>query len=398
MFVYLTSGHGKQARDRVAKYTHDDRFPELPGHVTFTSHYHMAIAEQAMRRTAEGKEAEIPELVRVFKDMNVQIVHLGEFHGDGHPKDLGPLRLPEMEMMFHECKRLSDDELLLIPGEEINEYLGKAETGKHPGHWMSLFPRPVYWMQKREAGAPFVVDDPKYGKVYRVGNREDMEKLIAAEHALVWSAHPRIKASSWAPDAFKDEAFFRDPSWLGAAFKAMPADLSEPRLGRRCLDLLDDMSNWGAKKNLPGEVDVFKINRSHELYGHMNVNYLRMDRIPRFDDGWQPVLDVLRRGEFFTTTGEMLIHRFEVTNNKVQFELSWTFPPEFAEIVSGDGKQVFRERIDLAREPEFGRKEFVREIDLQGRTWIRIEAWDTAVNGAYTQPIWLDDGGPASTR
>ena len=73
----------------------------------------------------------------------------------------------------------------------------------------------------------------------------------------------------------------------------MPADLSHDRLGRRALDLLDDMANWGQKKQLLGEVDVFKIDHTHELYGHMNINYVRLDpdRIPRFDEGWQPVLD-----------------------------------------------------------------------------------------------------------
>lgn len=390
--------------DLLRRYTHDDEYVPIPGHKTLTSHYHMAVAIDAMRRKAEVTYLVEPEFIGVFKNMGVNIVHLGEFHGDGHPKDPGPLRMPELEAMFQECKRHSSDRLLFIPGEEINEYLGITETGKHPGHWMSLFPRPVYWMQKRGAGEPFVVDDPKLGPVYRVGSKEDMQRMIAAEGALVWSAHPRIKASSWAPDAFKDEDFFRDKSWLGAAFKAMPADLSEPRLGRRCLDLLDEMSNWGAKKYLPGEVDVFKIDRTHELYGHMNINYLRLDEVPKFDDGWQPVLDVLQRGAFFTTTGEVLIRSFTVGGKpsgetlsaeaardaELEVELSWTFPPTFAEIITGDGEKVFRERIDLTGEREFGSKTIRLKPQLAGRRWVRFEAWDCAVNGAYTQPIWIE--------
>ena len=46
----------------------------------------------------------------MFKDMNVDVVHLAEFHGDGHPQDPGPLRLPELEAMFDECRRLSDEQ------------------------------------------------------------------------------------------------------------------------------------------------------------------------------------------------------------------------------------------------------------------------------------------------
>ena len=114
------------------------------------------------------------------------------------------------------------------------------------------------------------------------------------------------------PDAYRDEPFYRSDLWLGGAWKAMPADLSSPRLGRRVLDLLDDMANWGQKKYVPGEVDVFKIDHTHELYGHMNVNYLQLDRAPRFEGDWTPVLDALRRGKFFVTTGEVLLEEFTV--------------------------------------------------------------------------------------
>ena len=141
-----------------------------------------------------------------------------------------------------------------------------------------------------------------------------MQRLLAEESGLGWTAHPRIKASSWTPDIFRHEDFYLSDRWLGAAWKAMPADLSHDRLGRRALDLLDDMANWGQEKYLPGEVDVFKIDRTHELYGHMNVNYVRFDgdRLPSFDQGWRPVLDGLRAGRFFVSTGEVLIPEFTV--------------------------------------------------------------------------------------
>src|SRR5262249_35002949 len=154
------------------------------------------------------------------------------------------------------------------------------------------------------------------------------------------------KASSWAPDAYREADYFKADSWLGAAWKAMPADLSRPRLGERVLDLFDDMANWGARKQVVGEVDVFKLDHTHEIYGHMNVNYVRLDRLPRFDDGWQPVLDALRAGRFFVTTGEVLVREFTVGGKQsgetlttgedgrpeLRVELEWTFPPRFAEV------------------------------------------------------------------
>ncbi len=74
----------------------------------------------------------------------------------------------------------------------------------------------------------------------------------------------------------------------------MPSDYSSPRLGERALNLLDDMNNWGQRKFLIGEVDVFKINRTHELYGHMNVNYVKLDKTPQPSD-WSALNTALSR-------------------------------------------------------------------------------------------------------
>jgi hypothetical protein len=404
VFYLASRGTAADALQQTLRYTHGDRFVELPGYLTMTSHWHMAIAVTAMQPRGRGPAA-VPDYVRIFKDMGVNMVHLAEFHGDGHQQDPGPLRLPEMGSMFTECRRWSDDQLLLIPGEEINTFLGVEEAGKHPGHWMSLFPRPVYWIMQRPADQPFVTEHPEYGKVYRVGGRADMIRLLKEENGLAWAAHPRIKASSWTPDIFRNEDFFLADYWLGGAWKAMPGDLSRERLGERVLDLLDDMANWGQKKYVLGEVDVFKIDPTHELYSHMNVNYLKLDRLPRFDDGWQEVLDVLRNGQFFVTTGEVLIAEFSVDGKasgenlqlaadrpaELRAELTWTFPLAFAEVISGDGQQVYRERIDLSDTTSFGSRTLTLHPQLRGRHWVRFEVWDIAANGAFTQPVWLLD-------
>lgn len=400
IFYLFTRGAGEDALRETLRYTHGDRFPKLPGHVTFTSHYHMAVAMDAMARRFQG----VPEFVTAFKDLGVNAVHIADFHGDGHPKDPGPLRLPELEAMNRECRRLSDAELLVIPGEEINEFLGITEPGKHPGHWMSLFPKPVYWTQTRTNDLPFAEPHAQFGTVYHVGSRADMMELLRREHGLAWSAHPRIKASSWTPDIFRREDFYLADFWLGAAWKAMPADLSRERLGERGLNLLDDMANWGQRKFMPGEVDVFKIDHTHELYGHMNINYVRLDRLPRFDEGWQPILDALRGGDFWVTTGEILLREFSLGGKsngetlrlkagerpELSVSLDWTFPLHFAEVISGDGEKVYRERVDLADTTAFGRRVLTLKPQLQGRKWVRFEVWDVAANGAFTQPVWLE--------
>ena len=159
------------------------------------------------------------------------------------------------------------------------------------------------------------------------------------------------------------------------------------------------------QKYLPGEVDVFKIDHTHELFGHMNINYVRLepDRVPRFNESWQPVLDSLRAGRFFVTTGEVLLPEFTINGHpsgstvaltpgqpvEVRARLSWTFPLRYAELISGDGTRVFRDRIELADTGPFGQQELSRKIDLTGRKWVRLEVWDIATDGAFTQPVWL---------
>jgi len=415
VFYLLSSAGAEQALGQTLEYTHGDRFLKLPGYHTLTGHWHMATAMAALAEKARGVPQSTPDFVRMFKEMGVEMVHLAEFHGDGHPQDPGPVRLAEMQAMFDECRRLSDHELLLLPGEEANTHLGLPEPGKSGGHWMYLFPRPVYWTMKRGRGQPFVETTTPYGSVYHVGDRFDMLRLLEAEHGLAWTSHPRIKSSSWTPDIFRREDFYLSDRWLGAAWKAMPAGLSHDRLGQRALDLLDDMANWGQKKYLPGEVDVFKVDHTHELYGHMNINYLRLDpdRLPRFEEGWQSVVDSLRRGHFFVSTGEVLIPGFSVNGQPsgsdvllkpserpvVRIELTWTFPLRFAELISGDGARVFRERIDCSHTLPFDKLTLELTPDLSGRTWVRVEAWDIAGNGAFTQPVWLTSPhGPSGAR
>lgn len=402
LFYLLSSGSGEQTLNEVARYTHGDRFTELPGYKTFTSHYHIEhtvdfLDQQKQQQTKgipEGLEA--PGFIAKLKDTGVDIVHLAEFHHGWTPGQKAPDRLRMMKVMHEECARLSDDKLLLLPGEEPNVHLG--------GHWMSFFPHPVYWVLNRAAGEPFVEEVEGYGKVYRVGSPEDVLRLMEQENGLMWTAHARIKGSVKCPDEYRQQPFYQSKHFLGAAWKALPADLSRPTLGWRVLDLLDDMNQWGQRKQAIGEVDVFKVEPGYELYAHMNINYLKLKRSPKFKEGWQPVLDTLRGGQFFTTTGEVLIPKFTVAGKEsgetipraqagkaeLQAELRWTFPLAFAEIISSDGTSVKRQRVDLSDTEAFGTRTLRLPVDLAGQQWVRLEVWDIAANGAYTQPVWVE--------
>ncbi|MBC3788492.1 hypothetical protein [Spirosoma utsteinense] len=393
-FCLLSTGSPADALTDVKKFTHGDSYKPVAGYKTMSSHFHNEFTTKVV---LAGKPVpENPNFVKVFKDHGVNIVHLAEFHGPGHPKGPDSLRLLELKTLSDQCKRLSNADFLLLPGEEPNNFFG--------GHWLSFFPKPVNWIMSRKPGMPFVTDDPKYGKVYRIANKDEMLKLLETENGLAWTAHARTKGSTGFPDQYKEEAFYKSDHFFGAAWKNIPADLSEPRLSRRVLDLMDDMANWGHKKHVIAEADIFTMEPENETYAHLNVNYLQMDILPDYSAGWQPVLDAMQQGKFFVSTGEVLLPAFTVNGKgagetltlpadgkaMVALNIDWTFPLTFAEIISGDGTQVFRERIDLTNTLPFGTKQYRFATNLKNRKWVRVEVWDAAVNGAFTQQVWLE--------
>jgi len=347
--------------------------------------------------TGIPKGLEKPEFVEFFKRMGVDMVHMAEFHKGRTPRLDTEERLAQLKVMHDDFKRLSDESFLLIPGEEPNVHFG--------GHWLSLFPKPVNWVLNRNNDQPFKQELPGIGTVYHVGSSDDVLNLLEQENGLVWTAHPRIKSSTGYPDKYRTEPFFTSDRYLGSAWKAMPADYSRDTLGWRVLDLEDDMANWGSRKYILGEADVFRIFEDYELYGAMNVNYLKLDQVPRFEDGWQSVLDALRGGDFFVTTGEVLIPEFTVqgfnsgdsipadtglNKSAIETSIEWTYPLSHLVIVSGDGTKAYRERVDLNTTREFDSIELRLEANLEGRKWVRIEVWDIARNGAFTQPVWIN--------
>jgi hypothetical protein len=208
----------------------------------------------------------------------------------------------------------------------------------------------------------------------------------------MYQTHPRTKGSTGFPDKILDTDHFKDSRYLGAGWKAMPADLSSLRLGDRSFDLLDDLSNQGVRKRLLGEVDVFQFDHTHEVYAHMNINYIRLDRLPPFER-WGDALTPLAKGEFFTTTGEVLLPEVSLASSSAteivaKARVAWTFPLRFAEIVWGDGLTVHRETIDLADTREFGDRTFEWRASANGWRWARVEVWDVAGNGAFVNPYW----------
>ena len=83
IFYLLSSGDGEQALQEVARYTHGDRFAELPGYRTFTSHYHVEHTQDFLDRqknqqiTGIPNGLETPGFITKFKDTGVDPAKVG---------------------------------------------------------------------------------------------------------------------------------------------------------------------------------------------------------------------------------------------------------------------------------------------------------------------------------
>jgi hypothetical protein len=381
IFFLLGAGTPQATLNRVLAYTHKDVYPHMDGYITFAPHWHFAYTEQAV---ANGPKW-TPPFKTALEKIGVDAAMIMDFHIDGHPQDLTGLRLREINQYYDACRNMSDSKFLLIPAEEADVYLG--------GHWSLTFPKPVYWMMDRRPGELFATPDAKYGTVYRVHDVQDMWRLVKEEHGYVYQTHPRTKGSTGYPDKIKDTFYFRDPLYFGAGWKAMPSDLSLPGLGERGFKTMDDVNNLGLHKVTMGEVDAFQLSPDDELYGHMNVNYVRISKLPDFDR-YMSVVEAAAHGEDFVSTGEVLLKRSAITGKgddvHVAVDTASTFPLRVAEVVWGDGTNTHRERFDLDKTHEFEDGSFAWDVKAPSWKWARIAVWDVAGDGAFTNPTWRE--------
>ncbi len=387
VYYYLSAKGDHDTQEAVLAYTHNDVFKPLPGYKVMTGHFHLDLNEQLRDRDNEDY---MISSIPVFRGLGVNILYLGDFHDDSDPRDPGPKRFMEEEVYFEGSAKVSDKNFLVIPAEEPNAYLG--------GHWYLMTPKPVYFShaEPRPDGQPFEENDPKYGHVYHLGSSEDVLKMVNQEHGIMWTAHPRTKSSEGYPEAYKDKDFFLSDRFIGASWESLPVDLSEKELCQvRCFGTGDDMSNWAPKpKFLIAEGDTYTKWPSDETYPQLTVNYIKLDRVPLYSESWAPIVEGIRTGNFFGTTGEVLFHNWGVQGSGARAvytaSVEYTFPLEFAELVWSDGTKIERKTVNLTDTLPFGTKEFKIPFDATGKKWVRFSVWDSAGDGAYVQPIALN--------
>src|SRR5208283_1811643 len=226
-----------------------------------------------------------PTWVPVFRGLGINIVYLGDFHDDSDGGDPGPKRLPEQKAYFEGAAKLSDKDFLVMPEEEANAFIG--------GHTYYMNPKPIYFTHSgpRTNGQPFEENIAGYGTVYHLGSTDDVLRFMNETHSILWVAHPRTKSSAMYPDMYKDKDYFQSDRFIGGSWESLPVDLSEPLL---C------------------EGDTYMKAPGDDTYSSFAVNYLKLDKVPLFNESWAPIVDGIHDGNFFGTTGEILFHNWGI--------------------------------------------------------------------------------------
>ena len=396
LYLYVSREPAHAAIEAALAYTRQDRFKPLAGYEVMATHFHAGLVRRLL--LSGGLDNILPDF-EAMRSAGVNVFAPIDGGGVGMVVPGGTTTRDRLETLadYYQVARLhSDKNFLVMPNEEI---FGGPPTEGFGGHHDLLISHPIYWVPKRSAGQSLVEDDPKYGKVYHIGSPADLIEMAHREDLILYMPHPRSKGSTGYPDATKDTATFRDESYRGVGFRwGMGLDGSEQRLcDYRCMPLFDDMNNWVADLPTPPKYmqaisEVYQQGTGDDIYANNPVNYVKVDAPPGIDN-WKPIIDSMKRGEYFVTSGEVLIPMWSVqgtgSQGTIVAEVEWTFPLEFAEVVWGDGQHTERQIISATDLPPFGKHKFQIPFNADGKKWVRFAVWDSAGEGAFVQPVKL---------
>jgi len=390
-YFYVSPAGAEATRASVMAFTNNDVFKPVPGYKTMVNHFHIKFIDRL--RAAGGLDGQTPDLL-AMKALGLNIVGLSDFHADKlRARDNVRGRFEDQRDYAIASAKASDRDFLVAPWEEPNSYFG--------GHYNVMFPHNVYFSRAKDPGQAASETLDGFGKVYHPGDAAEFTAMLEAEGGYWFHAHPRTKGTTGYPDAVVDAPFVKSDRYLGMAFKpGMGVDLSLQRLCEyRCFETQDMLNNryagTGLKpKLLIADTDTYHKGPEDDIYPNIPVNYLKLDRVPGPGDDWSPILNAVRSGDYFVTTGQILIRNYAVSATgparTITADLEWTFPLEFMEVVWGDGTKVDRKVIPMTDVAPFGSRHISLPFDAAGKKWVRFAVWDSAGNGAFVNPVWID--------
>ena len=384
-YLYPAAESAAAGFDGALEFTRGDRFKALPGYKVMAHHFHTGMGERLL------EAGDLDMRLRDFEPLRsagVDIVGVADIFPEQRNPG-GPKRLEVMKAYFEGAQRTSDDDFLVMPNVEATNILG--------GHWDVMLSKPTLWMESRAANQPLREEVPGFGTVYNLVSAADVMQMVDRENMLIFMPHPRTKGSTHYPDAIADTAAFNSDRYRGIGWRwGMGSDLSERRLSeKRVLPLFDEMNNWAAAsgskpKYLISISETFDKEPGDDVYANGPVSYLKLQTLPKLGD-YSSIIAALADGDYFVTSGEVLIPSHGVNGKgrtaTYNAQVEWTFPLDFVELVWGDGKRIERKVVDASNMGPFGSHRFSIAFDADSAKWVRFAAWDSAGNGAMTQPF-----------
>ena len=125
------------------------------------------------------------------------------------------------------------------------------------------------------------------------------------------------------------------------------------------------MNNWIADQPTPPKyiqaiTETYQQGPGDDIYANSPVQLREAGHAARQHDDWSPIIDAMKRGDYFWTSGEVLIPTYAVqgtgAKRTIAADVEWTFPLDFVEVVWGDGEKTDRQIIPATDLPPFGRK------------------------------------------
>ena len=300
MFLLLSGDAPEAALEDALRYTNRDRFPALAGYKTLAAHWHLAYTVQALEKGWDWTPRSRP-FCRRWEWM------------------------PQSSWIFTAMATPGFDRVALAGARQLFQGLpravgravfvdsfggGRTCISGGTGRWCSPKPGLLVGWTGRKAGS----SSPSTRNTERFTAPEtppELLQMVRRENGWMYQTHARTKGSTVVSGRDSGDRAFSGPTLFRRGMEGdTVGSVFSPASARRVFKLLDDMRNWGLDKRILGEVDVFQFDRTHELYAHMNVNYVRADRLPDFEQ-YGRLMEPLLRGDMFISTGGGLASRVE---------------------------------------------------------------------------------------
>jgi len=390
-FLLVSSETVYSARNMAMKYTNYDHLRPLEGYKRLGSHMHIASQAAFPRDYRKQRPWEI-----LVKDVGFDIFSPCDFWAEGRCDDNKEGRKADLERYHLESRYLSTPDFLLVTGEELAVMGRDKDKQLIPFHFMIWPSKPILYSRWRDDDQEFAEKLPDGRTYYHLKNAMDVIEMCRRENAFIQMPHPDTKANDGLPYDCKNEPWFTDERWIGIGCRMVPADNSVDHMfAGRTERVWNDINNWADRpRYVMSELDTYtKVEEREEdweLYSLTNCSYVQLDEIPS-SDNWETLVNALREGRHFYSTGEVLLEESSIEDGKAAATFSWTFPLAYAECVYSDGETVRSIRIPMTDTLPYDRRT-VEFTFPKGMKWARVFATDIAWNSAFGMPVFLRKG------